>query len=270
MYFRQVLLLWTILVVDSSHFLGGTISWHPLNASATGTPVDIVITQTYSWTYSIAACTNAMIAANQLVPLTGVYSVSGHTLSCISNCGAGAGGYVSQPVASYCTDFSSPAGTTVGQRTDTVSVQSGANFSVAYQNIYWRNLTSGANAPWSISTHINLTPRPDNGLYNNAPVATVMSPIYITQGQPTVIHVPVADADGDVLRCRWARSTSGVDECGGICPPGSLPSGTIIYPNCTIIITGPSVGNWFSLALMVDILLTMIIYNHVHLGGRFH
>lgn len=257
---RLLLLLALSLVVDATHFLGGTISWHPLNASATGTPVAIVITQTYSWTYSIASCTNAMIAANQLVPLTGWYSVASHQLNCTWNCATGAGGFVAQPVASYCTDFSAPAGTTVGQRSDIVQIQSGANFVASYQNIYWRNLTSGTNAAWSVSTHIDLTPRSDNGLYNNAPVATVMSPIYIVAGRPTAIHIPVADADGDVLRCRWANSSNGMSECGGICPPGSLPAGTVIYPNCTMIITGTGIGNWFSVALMVSLFSSTDIF----------
>jgi hypothetical protein len=62
----------------------------------------------------------------------------------------------------------------------------------------------------------------------------------------------VADADGDIIRCRWATSSDGVDECGGVCPPSSLPPGTIIYPNCTIIITGPAVGDWFAVTLMVS------------------
>ena len=254
MTFLIVLLIVTILTVDGSHFLGGTISWRPLNASATGSPVDIVITQTYSWSFSIAACTSSMIATNQLVPLTGIYSVSSHRLNCTWNCATGAGGFTAQQVASYCTDFSAPAGTTVGQRSDTVRLNAGANFAASYQNIYWRNLTSGTNAPWSISTYTNLTPRPDNGLYNNAPVATVMSPVYVIKDQPTVIQIPVADADGDTLRCRWATSSNGINECGGICPPGSLPNGTVIFPNCTMVITGSGVGNWFSVALTVDTL----------------
>ncbi|CAF2463360.1 unnamed protein product [Rotaria sp. Silwood2] len=66
-----------------------------------------------------------------------------------------------------------------------------------------------------------------------------MSPIQIPVNQPTVITVPVADADGDPTRCRWSTSSNGIDECGGVCPPSSLPSGAIIYPNCTIIITVP-------------------------------
>jgi hypothetical protein len=241
------------VVVNGVHFLGGTITWHPLNESATGTPVAIVITQTYSWTYSLMPCTDAMIATNQFVPSYGG-SLLTLNLGCISNCGAGSVGYSPIGIIPYCTDFSSPVGTTVGQRSDIVYLQAGDDFSVAFQSGNWRSLATNPTAVWSISTRINLTPRSDNGLYNNAPVATMMSPIYIPVNQPTVINVPIADADGDPMRCRWSTSSNGVDECGGVCPPSSLPPGTVIFPNCTIIITGQHVGDWFGVALMVRML----------------
>ena len=246
-YFYIFIIL--ISVTKGDHFLGGTITWRPLNESATGTPVAIVVTQTYLWTYSRMPCTDAMIASNQDVP--NYWFLSSHELKCISNCGS-ASGYSNIKVRPRCTDGSIPADTSVGQRSDIVYLDSGSDFSIAYQSIYWRALTTHAQARWSISTRINVNTRSDNGLYNNAPVATIMSPINIPVNQPTVINVPIADADGDTLRCRWSTNSNGVDECGDVCPPGSLPSGTVIYPNCTIIITGQNVGDWFAVTLMVS------------------
>jgi hypothetical protein len=237
--------------INAFHFLGGTISWRPLNASATGTPVAIVITQTYSWTYSRITCTVADIAASNPIPV-GIYSnLLSLTLNCISNCGTGSGGYVAPNILPRCTDISAPVGTAVGQRSDIVYLQVGADFSAAFQQNAWRPLTTATSAPWSISTHLKVIPRSDTGLFNNAPVATMMSPINIPQNQPLAIHVPVADADGDTTRCRWSTSSNGVDECGGVCPPGSLPPNTVILPNCTIIITGQNIGDWFAVTLMV-------------------
>ncbi|CAF4936424.1 unnamed protein product, partial [Rotaria sp. Silwood2] len=66
------------------------------------------------------------------------------------------------------------------------------------------------------------------------------------------VTVSVSDADGDVLRCRWATSSSGVDECASVCPPSSLPSSTTIYSNCTIVITGTAVGSKYAVGLMVE------------------
>ncbi|CAF4971039.1 unnamed protein product, partial [Rotaria sp. Silwood1] len=80
----------------------------------------------------------------------------------------------------------------------------------------------------------------------------MMSPIEIPVNRPTAVTVPVGDADGDTTRCRWSTSSNGIDECGGVCPPHSLPPNAIIYPNCTIIITGQTVDNWFAVAIMVE------------------
>ncbi|CAF4760904.1 unnamed protein product [Rotaria sp. Silwood1] len=250
--FFLILLYGLVPIVDLNHFLGGTITWRVLNESATGTPVAIVITQTYSWTYSWISCTNADIATNQLIPV-GAYSILlTDKLDCISNCASGATGYVAPNIRPRCTDISIPVGITIGQRSDTVFLQAGDDFAVAYQYTAWRSLASASSAAWSVSSRIKLIPRSDNGLFNNAPVATLMSPINIPYNQPIAISVPVVDADGDTTSCRWSTSLNGVDECGGVCPPGSLPTNTVIYPNCTIIITGQTVGNWFAITLMVE------------------
>ncbi|CAF4547441.1 unnamed protein product [Rotaria sp. Silwood1] len=206
----------SIFIVYGSHFLGGTVTWHPLNESATGSPVAIVITQTYSWTYSLITCTTAEIATGQLIPVGTYTYLNTETLDCISNCNPGATGYVAPLVRPQCTDISAPIGTTVGQRSDIVYLPTGDDFSAAFQKTAWRPLATASSADWSISTHIIVKPRADNGLYNSAPVATMMSPIEIPVNQPTVITIPVADADGDPTRCRWSTSSNGVDECGGV------------------------------------------------------
>jgi hypothetical protein len=249
MIFVGLLLFQFALVVHGSHFLGGTFTWRPLNTSATGTPVAIVIIQTYLWTYSLMPCTQTTIATHQLVPpYSGLATIQ---LNCIYNCGNGSLGYSSIYVIPYCVDGSAAVGTTVGQRLDTVYLQEGDDFAVAFQDTAWRPLTTSPAASWSLASWINLNPRPDNGLYNNAPVATVMSPINIPVNQSTIIHVPIGDADGDNLRCRWSTNTNGIDECGQVCPPGSLPPGTVIYSNGTIIITGQNIGDWFAVTFMV-------------------
>lgn len=235
------------IFVDGTHFLGGTITWHPLNPLDTGSPVAIVITQTYSWTYSIARCTNTDISSSNSIPFTTYYQGITDRLNCVLNCGT-ATGYVAPAILPDCTDVSAAQGASVGQRSDTVYVPRNADFTVAFANSAWRTLATHSSADWSLASRIRLTPRTDNGRYNNAPVATVMSPINIPRNKPTVIHVPTADADEDTLRCRWA---SGTTECGDVCPPGSLPSGTVIFPNCTIIITGTRVGDWFAVTVQV-------------------
>ncbi|CAF1357152.1 unnamed protein product [Rotaria sordida] len=250
--FLFILLYGLVWIIDANHFLGGTITWRLLNESATGTPVAVVITQTYSWTYSLITCTTAQIASNQLIPIGSYTTLSTATLDSITIFPGGATGYVAPNIRPRCIDISASAGITVGQRSDTVNLQTGSDFAVAYQDRAWRPLASASTADWSVSSRINLTPRSDNGLYNNAPVATLMSPINIPSNQSIAINVPVADADGDTTRCRWSTSSNGIDECGDVCPPSSLPPNTVIYPNCTIIIIGQTVGEWFAITLMVE------------------
>jgi len=62
-----------------------------------------------------------------------------------------------------------------------------------------------------------------------------------------------------------------IDECGGICYPGSLPSNTDLS-DCTVTITAPKVGIWYGVAIQV----IKSIINNSHLspscviGRRFH
>jgi hypothetical protein len=262
-----LLLLLLVCVVEGNHFLGGTITWRLDNASATGTPVAVVITQTYLWTYTAINCTNYMITTNHLIRLSAFFSgVATQTLNCTSNCGNGSVGYTNLPVQSRCTDISPILDVTVGQRADTLNLAENDSFSVAYQYSTWRDLTIGKKRAWSILSHIDLTLRSNTGLYNNAPVATMMSPINIVVNESTSINVPVGDPDGDETRCRWANGSS---ECGGVCPPSSLPSNTTIYPNCTISITGPAVGNWYAITLMVRYVLCFRNIAFLFPGRRF-
>ncbi|CAF4031459.1 unnamed protein product, partial [Rotaria magnacalcarata] len=193
-------------------------------------------------------CSSTDIANSNPVPFITNYAGITNKLNCVLNCGA-ATGYVAPNIWPYCTDFSTVEGTTVGQRSDIVYLNASDDFTVAFSSTAWRPLATAGSASWSLASHIILTPRSDNGLYNNAPVATVISPIYIPQNQSKVINIPIADADGDPMRCRWA---SGTTECGQVCPPGSLPSGTIIFPNCTVIITGTVISDWFAVTVVVE------------------
>jgi hypothetical protein len=240
-----------VTVTDGNHFLGGTITWRPVNVSATGTPVAIIIIQTTSWNYSLIQCTNATISSGS--PMPNVGSLAPVRLKCIKNCEAGSVGYPSTiSVIPVCTGFSAPVGTTVGQRSDIVYLQSGDDFTVTFALGAWPSLSTVVGGNWSVAVRIDVNPRPYNGLYNSAPVAIVMSPINIPYNETMTLNIPVADADGDTLRCRWSTNSNGTNECGSVCPPDSLPPNTILYSNCTILITGLNTSGWYAVAIMVS------------------
>jgi hypothetical protein len=241
-----------ISFVDGVHFQGGTITWGPLNVSATGSPVTIVITQTYLWTVSRVLCTDAMIASNQSVIFnSGNARLNTETLNCISNCPNGSFSYIAPPIRPYCTNISASNTTITSRRSDIIDLTIGVDFTVAFQDFAWRPLTNIPSASWSLSMNIKLTLRSDNGLFNNAPIVTAIAPIDIPVNQSTVINIEVRDVDGDIIRCRWSVNSSDVNECGGACPPDSLPHNTIIYPNCTIIIVGENIDDWHAVTVMV-------------------
>lgn len=78
----------------------------------------------------------------------------------------------------------------------------------------------------------------------------MISPIAIPVGVQKALIIPTIDGDHDEVRCRYAQSA---DECGSICPPASLPNSTIlISSNCTLLITGANVGDWYAVALQVS------------------
>ncbi|CAF4082174.1 unnamed protein product [Didymodactylos carnosus] len=219
--------------ISGSHFNGGTITWHPTDFNDTSNPINITITQTYSWTYGKVNCTNAMITNHSYINYGTYTTIPTDTLTCISPCNTGssgnARGYSSTHIIPQCTDTNPIMGTTIGQRTDTKLLYLNDNFTVAYQSASpyaWLPLAGAgsASALWSIATNIDLYLRPD-GYYNSAPLATMMSPLNIPKNVQQIINIPVSDANDDDLRCRWANSST---ECGDACPTASMiPANTV-------------------------------------------
>lgn len=84
----------------------------------------------------------------------------------------------------------------------------------------------------------------------------MISPIYIRVGVQTSLVIPTIDGDNDQVRCRFASTAT---ECADVCPPSSLPNGTVIIAsNCTLIITGAKANDWYAVAVQVDACLSFI------------
>lgn len=251
---KSILLVLVLLqYIDATHFQGGTITYKVLDTS--GSTVSILLTQTYLYDNAKISCNDSMIA-NQWPPLyfnASNYHENNQTVQCIQYCNQ-SGGYVGPSVISYCIDYSSALGITVGQRSDVINITNGSDFLVAYQSSSWRKLSlPGAagisTANWSISSNIDLRLR-SNGRYNTAPAALMISPIYIPVAIGQAISIPTIDADNDQVRCRFAQ---GMSECSSTCPPSSLPNGTTILPNCSLLITGIKAGDWYAVAIQVSV-----------------
>jgi len=198
-------------VVESSHFYGGTVTWKPMNNTASGSTIPIMFTQSYQWRLSFAgAGCNQSTILNQspMIPATS------DKLTCTTT-GSSCGGYTAISINEYCTDFSVLVDSSSGQISTVENITVGSSFCVAYQGSAWVELyttncggngrkkrgshSSGAtttaasgcyssSAGWSIGTCINLTVRSD-GFINTPPVATVISRMYLIISNLKIIAI---------------------------------------------------------------------------------
>ncbi|XP_075913412.1 IgGFc-binding protein-like [Petromyzon marinus] len=118
--------------------------------------------------------------------------------------------------------------------------------------LVWRvdNQIEASEWDWSLITVLNPGVRSDTGAPNVSPVTSSKPLIRLKAGCTTVWHIPVYDADGDTVRCRYAEKGAR-DECGGIC--GVAPYGVLDEAACVITFTVPpdADGLW-ALALMIE------------------
>ncbi|CAF4568511.1 unnamed protein product, partial [Rotaria sp. Silwood2] len=207
------MLIWTI-VIETSHFNGGTITWVPVYPNDTSSSILITITQSYSWVYPTVNCT------------TNIPTNAGSTnLICVANCSTD-GGYTSHPISilTDCTSYSTSLNMTTSERSVNVTLNQGAYFWISNNGSAWRNLTNVAttNKPdWSIVSLIDLRRRPD-GVINTPPVGEVTSP-----------------------------HSYGVNECGDVCSMGSATNQTSLS-GCTLTFTPKQAAVWYAVALQIE------------------
>ncbi|CAF1307503.1 unnamed protein product [Adineta ricciae] len=248
-----LIVVWYFSTIHSSHFYGGTVTWRPINNTDFGSMIRIMFTQSYQWQQTNTQCDQTFIG-NQTRKIPSDIG----TLECATNLSS-CENYTALDVNGYCTDYSKIMDTSSSQISNIETIALDLKFCVAYQNLTWPGIISSVygvdqyldNATWSLGCCVDLTIR-DDGFINTAPVAAVVSPIYVLSNTISTISIPVADADGDILRCRWASNDSIFDECGDIC--GEIPGSILYEENCTLVFdsTGKSSGDYYAIALMVE------------------
>ncbi|CAF1104328.1 unnamed protein product [Adineta ricciae] len=247
------LLIFIFHSVESRHFLGGTISWKVLNnENQTSSSVPVTFTQSYQWKESATYCNQSLIFVYPPV------SVNPDILQCVSPTSL-CGGYTTLSTQGYCMDSSLISDTRSSYILHTENITVGSKFCVAFQNMNWMVLQAPScntscplsSAGWSIGSCIDLTIRL-GGFVNTSPVANMISPVKVPVNSTTNIKIPVLDADNDILRCRWAKKTSALDECGDVC--GTILGSQLDRDNCVLSFnsTGKTVGDFFAVTLMVE------------------
>jgi hypothetical protein len=234
----------TISLSYAIHFHGGYISWQTVLPNVTNaTTVTINVQQTYLWAYSTYPCVSPIGNANNLM--------------CISST---CSNYVSSMLSTQtpCISYDLGLDVSTGRSTTAVTLLSGAQLVLAYQNSNWLSLVSGIST-WSLVTYIDLTVRSDNGRINSSPTSSMTATVTILVSTEQILRIPLSDVDSDVVKCRWANKTAiilstVVDECGGVClniPGAQLYSSSNSDNNCTIVLTTSFVG-YYVVALQIE------------------
>ncbi|CAF4152000.1 unnamed protein product [Adineta steineri] len=258
-----LLILIIINSADCAHFRGGMISWRPAtnNISVLNTQQTIIIDQRYAWSRSAAdsGCTTTTITSHGIIGESAV-----HVLKCESSASICSSVQYTTDISTYepCTDFNTALGMSFGHSSTAVNLTvRSTGVVIGYVvNSAWLVLQSGGGS-WSLMTYINMQPRSDNQLINSSPTSDILSVIYVPASSTlaTAIDIPMSDADGDDIQCRFAKSSSllgstTVNECAGVCASSVLPSSTqLISGNntCTLIVTLPNIG-YYAVAIQIE------------------
>nr|XP_022301095.1 uncharacterized protein LOC111109306 [Crassostrea virginica] len=144
-------------------------------------------------------------------------------------CTSGCLGTVNLASVNYiCTGASVTENWEQGENTFTYTFPGIGPYTVEYTGGDWVTLDFGSPGRWSVGTVVYLANRSDTHLANRSPV-TAAKPLYIVQyGCETALRIPVADDDGDIVRCRWSEGS----ECVSIC--NALPLATLDSNTCII------------------------------------
>ncbi|XP_071949480.1 uncharacterized protein [Antedon mediterranea] len=115
----------------------------------------------------------------------------------------------------------------------------------------WIDLVNyGRRLCWRLVTKVDLTK--DN---KHSPVVTMLPVYTVRAGCKTVIPIEASDADGDTVRCRWARLEDG--ECplpvGGKSVCGQATSKTLLdEEKCELTIPSLDSPGWYGASIMVE------------------
>ncbi|CAF1121256.1 unnamed protein product, partial [Didymodactylos carnosus] len=224
-------------ITSGSHYRGGSISWSVDPLQPTHDSVLIRISQRHSFrrTYSTSTfCDQQTITAGGVI--------GEGSLECGYNCPGANNGIdyenitdvtVATPwkkisiVSSVsglvpCTDYSELYDYSSGEGETIVTIPTDVRFNYTYASCCWISLlTISAGEGWSLNLVID-THRRRNGRFNSSPKSAMNPVVRLALGREHTIKIPMADSDGDSLRCRWGNTLT---ECGGICQPqGQLQS----------------------------------------------
>ncbi|CAF2662529.1 unnamed protein product [Rotaria sp. Silwood2] len=207
-----------IVVVAASHYRGGAISYTiraiPVNITGDGQQIAVRITQRHSWRRSAHFCNNTSPSSGNLIGEGMLVWKSNQNM-------------LSPTVPSInnqvrCTDYNEEFDYSSGENSTTVLLPLNSRIEYLYEGCCWITLLPpDSESGWALKLVVNTNRRLD-GTLNNSPKTTMNPIVQVEIDKIHIIRIPMADSDGDSLRCRWGNSA---DECGSICASkGNLQS----------------------------------------------
>nr|XP_022301288.1 uncharacterized protein LOC111109459 [Crassostrea virginica] len=213
-----------------SHFRGGSLSWAP-----TSKPSEIKISHQMAWrrSYSSSAyCDDAKISSQANI-----------TVSASTYCRAGCNSTSSvSSLYGRCIAFSASEDWTLTEGSFLFKAPTpGIAYTLRTEFCCWQSLRNGgSSSDIRLTMTADLRPRTDTGVINSSPVVTMTPIVRLLSGCSHQIQIPVIDADGDIVRCRFPTSSNS-NECGYLCdglPGSSLDSNTCLFSYNTTYGTG--------------------------------
>ncbi|XP_052696969.1 uncharacterized protein LOC128175386 isoform X6 [Crassostrea angulata] len=235
------LLLFSLLFFGTalgSHFRGGIFTWKNLSGN------QVQVTHRMSWrnTYYSPVCDDSY-KTNRTQRTFG-------TVSCFEGCSLYS--WSSPSIKSICTDYSTSEDWATYEGEFNVTLPSSStSYFIGYSSCCWiSTLLLNSDSSWTIGTRIDLAYRQDIGRVNTSPVTAMQPIVRLQRGCSHSIKIPVADDDGDDIRCRWAVS-SPTDECDGIC--GSLFGAVLHQSTCTLNYSAStSTSGYYAVAIQIE------------------
>ncbi|XP_062615393.1 uncharacterized protein LOC134277123 [Saccostrea cucullata] len=226
------------VVVKGSHFRGGIFTWRHISGN------EVRVKHRMSWrnTFYSPVCDDD-------------YKDSGTnrtfgTVSCFSGCSGFT--WNTPSLLSVCTDFSTSEDWATYEGEFDVSLPSSStSYFIGYDSCCWiSSLVLNSNSNWRIATRVDLTYRQDIGGINTSPVTAMQPIVRLQRGCSHSIKIPVADDDGDTVRCRWGRNSPD-DECSGIC--NSFPGAVLNEATCTLNYSSVSnSAGYYGVAIQIE------------------
>lgn len=216
LYFCYIFLIKTI-IVNTWHFYGGTLSASPI--ADYGNTVQYAFKANLAYTRShycnppnnpfCQYCNISTIINKERL------SSSSFVFLCRNGCSTRP---VNTSILSFrviCISFSVLNNWSYGEETIFVNITKTDDFQASNYGYSWIPLMiySSILQGWELRIKMNTNNRSDNNKINSTPYTLFPPVIAVRVGTVYIVDIPVYDADGDLIRCRWANQTLSECEC---------------------------------------------------------